>query len=122
MTISDEYLVTRAKDLLLTLMSNASTDKINPMDWWPRAKSALVKGSARANSWGELVEAMCRSLQIHVLRNDSASSISSMAIDGAHLRAFKRVVRTQGIYIVAEAQAEREIAKAARAAAQEEKV
>jgi len=59
-------------------------------------------------TWSQIVSEMCRKLEIQVLRNESANSVCSMAIDGKHLREFKRVVRTQAPYIVAEAQMERE--------------
>ena len=106
--MSEQELMLRARDLVLALMSNASTDKISPMDWWPRAKSALVAGAARGRSWGQVVNVMCNKLQIETLRNDTASSVCSMSLDGSHLRDFKRVVMDLGTYIVAEAQAERD--------------
>jgi hypothetical protein len=106
--MSEHELMLRARDLILVVMSNASTDKIPPMDWWPRAKAALVAGAARGRSWGQMVNVMCSKLQIETLRNDSASLVCSMSIDGSHLRDFKRVVMDLGTYIVAEAQAERE--------------
>ena len=112
--MSEQELMLRARDLVLALMSNASTDKISPMDWWPRAKSALVAGAARGRSWGQVVNVMCSKLQIETLRNDTASSVCSMSLDGAHLRDFKRVVMDLGTYIVAEAQAERDRQKKER--------
>jgi hypothetical protein len=115
MTMSEEELAERAKSLMLALMSNATTEKISPINWWPRAKSALLAGVARGRTWGEMVDTMCRKLEIQVLRNDTASSVSGMMLDGAQLREFKRVVRTQGIYIIAECQAERERQKAEKA-------
>ena len=105
--LSDEQLMIRARDLVLVMMSNASTDDISPMQWWERARSALETGAARGRTWGELVATMAKKLQVQTLRNDTASSVCSMALDGRLLARFCRIVRDQSVYIVAEAQVER---------------
>jgi len=103
-----EELIEHGVKLVLECMSNASTEKISPIDWWPRAKSALLAATARATTWGELVDTMCRKLEVNILRNDSAKAIYLLALDGDQLREFKRLMQREGIYVVAEAQVERE--------------
>jgi hypothetical protein len=106
--LSEMQLMLRARDLVLAMMSNASSDVISPLDWWTRAKSALVTAAARGRSWGQIVSIMAKKLQIETLRNDTSNLICSMALDGELLRQWQRIVGQQAIYIVAEAQAERQ--------------
>lgn len=108
MIYSDEELMQRAVDLVLHMMSNASTDNIRPIDWWPRAQSALAAATARARTWGELVTIMAEKLEIGTLRNATASSICSFEPGKQMLRQFRRVVMMQDVYIIALAQVERE--------------
>lgn len=105
---SDEELMMHAVDLVLSMMSMASTDNIRPIDWWPRAQSALEAATARARTWGELVSIMAEKLEIRTIRKAQASSICSFEPGPQMLRQWKRVVRTQAVYIVALAQVERE--------------
>lgn len=103
-----EELTEYAVRLVLEMMSNATTEKISPLDWWPRAKSALLAATARATTWGQVIEVMSQKLQITVLRNESAKAIFFLALEGKHLDEFKRLVQQEAIYIIAEAQVERE--------------
>lgn len=105
---TDDQLSAIARDLVLAMMASATTEKISPIDWWPRAKAALKSSSARAKTWGELVSAMAAKLQIETLRADSSRSVCELALAAGDLRAFRRVVDAQAVYIVAEAQVIRE--------------
>lgn len=116
-TMPDEQLAHMARDLVLMMMSCASTDTISPVDWWPRAKSALLAACSRARTWGELVTTMADKLEVDVLRVEVAKVISSLRLTPADVRAFVRVARAEGVYIVAEAAAQRAEDRAQRESA-----
>lgn len=111
-TLSDEAMTDLAVRLVLTLMASASTDKIRALDWWSRAKSALVTAAAAAESWGHMVSKMAEKLQIDVLRLASSRSISSI---GRALKRsdewvrFRTLCERDAVYIVAMAQVERDL-------------
>jgi len=105
---SDDQLSQQATSLVLAMMASATTEKISPLDWWPRAKAALLSACARSQTWGELVTEMARKLQVETLRAESSRAICSLALGPADLRAFKRIVKSEAVYIVAEAQVIRE--------------
>lgn len=107
-SFSDEALAHLARDLVLMMMASATTRDISPVDWWPRAKSALLAACARARTWGELVTAMAGKLEIATLRLESSRVISSLRLGSADLRAFVRVAKSEAVYIVAEAATMRE--------------
>ncbi len=113
---TDDQLSQLATRLVLAMMASASTERIAPMDWWPRAKTALKTAVQRARTWGELVDTMAQKLEIETLRAESSREICSLALGSADLRAFRRVVGQEAVYIVAEAQVIREQERAARAA------
>ena len=99
---------TRAIDLVLAMMASATTERIRPVDWWPRAKAALVAGCSRARSWSELVSSMARKLQIETLRAESAKAVSACEPSPDDFMAFARICRREAVYIVAQAQVFRE--------------
>lgn len=107
-TRTDSDLAAVARDLVLAMMSCASTQDIAPVQWWPRAKAALMAACDRATSWGALVTAMADKLEIDVVRLDVAREICGNRLSDDDLRALKRVVRNEAVYIVAEAAAIRE--------------
>lgn len=114
---TDEQLSQMSTRLVLAMMASATTEKISPMDWWPRAKSALMTATQRAKTWGEVVTTMADKLEVEVLRAESAREIFGLSLGPADLRAWKRVARDAAVYIVAEAQVIREQERAARDAA-----
>lgn len=105
---TDDELSQIATQLVLSMMASATTERISPMDWWPRAKAALKTATQRARNWGEVVSIMAGKLEIQTLRMDSSRAICSLALGDADLRAWKRIAREQAVYIVAEAQVIRE--------------
>lgn len=111
---TDEQLSQIGRDLVLAMMASATTERISPMDWWPRAKAALRASAARSTTWGELVNTMASKLEIGTLRAESSREICSLALSKTDLRAFRRVVQQQAVYIVAEAQVIREQERAAK--------
>jgi hypothetical protein len=102
---SDEDLAALARDLVLDMMSCASTETITPVAWWPRAKAALLAACDQAETWGQLVTTMASKLQIDVLRVETGKAICSRRLAAEDLRAFVRVARAEAVYIVAEAAA-----------------
>lgn len=115
-TPASEQISTLGVRLVKAMMASATTDKIRPLDWWPRAKAALVTACQVADTFDHLVSRMADKLQIQALRGVSANSISSIAEalrDAARLETFTfEGARAQwardALYIVAIAQVERE--------------
>jgi hypothetical protein len=117
--MTDDQLSRLGVELVLAMMASATTERISPVDWWPRAKSALLAAVARGKTWGEIVTTMAAKLQIETLRLESGRAICSMAIGTADLLAFRRVAQAEAVYLVAEAAAIREHDRAAEAARRE---
>lgn len=113
---TDDQLSEHARELVLAMMASATTERISPMDWWPRAKSALLSAVARARTWGDVVEGMARKLEIETLRAESARAVFSNALSVDDVKGFRRVVQREATYIIAEAQV---MQRAADAAAKE---
>lgn len=105
-----------ATDLVLAMMASATTEKIRPVDWWPRAKAALETGCARAQDWSQLVSTMAGKLQIETLRADSIKALALCQPHHDSFAALARLGRREAVYIVAQAQLAREMQRAADAA------
>lgn len=106
-------------ELVLAMMASATTEKIRPVDWWPRAKGALVTACSRAANWSQLVSTMARKLQIETLRGDSTKALLLCEPHPDDYAAFARLCRREAVYIVAQAQVMREMQRAADAAEKE---
>lgn len=110
----------RAVALVLAMMSSASTERIRPVDWWVRAKSALETAAASCHDYASLVSIMGRKLQIEAT---TAATAAALARIDAEVRRdferFRRVCERQALYIVALAQDARAEARAQRAAKRE---
>jgi hypothetical protein len=102
-----------ATDLVLAMMASATTEKIRPVDWWPRAKTALVAACSRAENWSQLISTMARKLQIETLRGDSTKALSLCEPHADDYQAFVRLCRREAVYIVAQAQIIREMQRRA---------
>lgn len=111
---TDDRLTALARDLVLAMMASASTERIKPVDWWDRAKTALVAATERATSWGQLVDTMASKLEIETLRGDSARVICALALGGADFRRFRQAVKSTAVYIVAEARVIRDTERASK--------
>lgn len=109
--LSDDRLFTLGAGFVLALMSSASTDKIRPLDWWPRARAAL-ETAAGAKDWPRMVSRAAAKLQIDVLHLDSVRDLSSIEVElrsADSWNAFRRICSRDSIYVVALAQMERDI-------------
>jgi len=101
-------------ELVLTLMASASTDKIRPIDWWTRARTALETACESADSFPGLMSRAADKLQIEVFREKSANWISSvrpLLQDAADFVPFRDFCSRNAVYIVAIAQAQRAATK-----------
>lgn len=108
--VSDSDLMDLAAELLLAAMRSASTDTIRPMDWWPRAKSALETGAGRAENYPQMVSTMARKLQIDSYNSASSRSISEVrARVEAEWPRFRRMCERDAVYVAALAQAMRDV-------------
>lgn len=109
--LSDIELTDLAVDLTIAMMRSASTDKISPADWWPRAKSALETASATAESFPHLISRMGRKLQLTQTRFETDSSVSSIGqrlSRDADFRRFCVLARRDALFIVAMAKVKRD--------------
>lgn len=112
----DDVLTDMAIDFVLAMMGSASTDVIDPREWWTRARTGL-ESSASATSWPEMVSRYGAKLQVVALRDRSASQIATL---GAALgsqggfRRFRALCRRDALFITAMAQQKRAEQKADR--------
>lgn len=108
---NDERWPRLATRLVLAVMRSASTDKIRPIDWWTRARTALEAAAATAETYPHLVSEMARHLQIEAFTARSSRSISEVEspflLDPNLFPSFARVVERDAPYIVAMAQMKR---------------
>lgn len=103
-----DLLMSRAVELVLAMMRSASTDKIRPLDWWARAKTALETGAAVAGHFAELVSVMGRKLEIEVTTQASADRLAALAPAIGDFEIFRRFCEEQALYVVAVAQSTRQ--------------
>lgn len=107
--MTDEGLTERAVRFLLTMLASASTEKIDPRDWWDRARSALETG-ATSDDWPRMVSRIGKKLQIDSLTEASSVSVSEIGADLADTYSFRRfraICKRDALYITAMAQARR---------------
>lgn len=103
--------------LVLAMMASASTERIRPVDWWTRAKSALETAAASCQDYPSLVSIMGRKLQIDATTKESSAELARIeAAVRLEFERFRRVCERQALYIVALAQDARAVARAERAA------
>lgn len=107
--LSESDLTTLGVALVLAMMRSASSDEIDPRDWWTRAKTALETAAAEASEWPALISAMGRELQIPSLQLDSINSISLLGKQvGPDFRRFRASLRRDALYLVAMARMQRQ--------------
>ena len=107
--LSDAALSTLATQFVLAMMASASTQKIRPMDWWERAKSALVTSAAASENRRDLVTRFAKRVQIQTLTAASVDRLNCLSSldDPAVFQRFVRVVSREAVFIVAMAQEKR---------------
>jgi hypothetical protein len=93
---------------VLTMMRSASTEKIRPLDWWPRAKSALETAATTAESWPHFISLMAKKLQIETVKAITANELCSIATKiEPHFERWRELCERDAVYLVAMAQVER---------------
>lgn len=114
--MSDEVAMGASVRLVLAMMRSASTDKIRPIDWWTRAKSALETAAASASDLSQMVAVMGRKLQIDATSSETSKEICSLAeLVGGDFEAVRRLCEEQSLYVVAIAQGQRQEQRERRA-------
>jgi len=109
--MTDEQLTDLAVDLILAMMRSVPQDTIRALDWWPRARAAMVSAANRAETVGRFTSEMARKLQIPAVTNDTANYLSSLSealVERATFKRFRHLCRRDAVYIVAMAQAKRD--------------
>jgi hypothetical protein len=109
MTTDDGHIDVLGVRLVLAMMQSASTNNIRPVDWWTRAQSAIHSAAAMATSYGQMVSVMGRKLNIDTFTRASSVEISSIGAAIEDFEAFRYECERDALYIVAEAQARRQI-------------
>jgi hypothetical protein len=115
---SDSELSDLAVELVLAMMRSASTEQISPLDWWPRARSALETASSVARTWPQMISRMGKKLEIGSLKSVTARDVARIGADlsdPADWRRFRYLCRRDALYLVAMAQVRRDEQRAAAA-------
>ena len=111
-----EHLTEWAIRLTLAVMGSATTERISPIDWWPRAKSALETAAQSSDHFSGMASTMGRKLQIDAYQERSAAELVALATEiGPDFDAFARHCTAEALVIVAFASQQR---KAERNAAE----
>jgi hypothetical protein len=98
--------------LVRAMMRSASSDKIRPIEWWSRARTALETGAQSSDHFSGMVASMGRKLQIDVTTATTAEDLAFLAEDVADdFEAFRRFCAEEALYIVAIAQTENKARK-----------
>lgn len=108
--LADEALTDLAVEFVIGMLRSASTDRIRPVDWWPRAKAALVVAASVAETWAQFVSRMGRKLQIdatHYATSDVIEVIGSRLRETGSFERFRYLCQRDALYVVAMAQAKR---------------
>lgn len=105
---SDDDLTDIAVEVVLAMMTSVSTETIQPINWWPRAKSALSVAAVQAESWSQFISKMGQKLQINTLRKKSSLKVVGLRVPDEYFPRFRTLCQRDSLYIVAMAQAERD--------------
>lgn len=106
---SDESLEQVAARFVLAMMSSVDHDRINPRDWWDRAKSALETSAACAESFPQMVSRAGAKLQIASLSAKSGVDLAKIEVRVAgDWESFRSICERDALYLVALARLERD--------------
>ena len=104
-----------AIQLIKAISSSMDSDRVDPRKWWQRLRTALERASRTGRSWSHMVSVMAKQCQIDALKPGSANSICSLeqpAADAGLFERFRRVCERDALYLVAMAEAERQVERA----------
>lgn len=108
-TSSHTRLLSLASRFILAMMRSASTDVIDPVKWWERAKTALETAAEESETYGQMVASMARKLQIECLTEVSSASICEVESDlGDDWDAWRDLCARDAVYLVAVARMDRD--------------
>jgi len=108
----NEETIRQGISLVRAVMACASSDNIPRTEWWSRAKTALEVSATCAHDFGEMVSVMARKLQVDALVSKSSNTIHQLSVElEADFEAFRGTCANKALYIVALAQAERDLEK-----------
>lgn len=108
---SEQELNELAIEAVLAVMASASTDKIKPIDWWTRARTALETSASVAETWTEMAAKLADKLEIEAFTESSSHRLVFLAngIAEAPFSAFRAHCERNAVYVVAMAQVRRSI-------------
>lgn len=108
----NEESVNQGVSLVRAVMRSASSDVIPRMEWWSRAKTALEVGATCAHDFAEMVSIMGGKLQIDAFTSSTAETVKQLSVELAEsFEEFRRFCEANALYVVAIAQAERDLEK-----------
>lgn len=77
-TLTEPQLAELAVRFTDALLDSADTDVIGVAHWWDRATSALTSAATSAGWYGQLVSKASEKLQIHELKERSATTLAAL--------------------------------------------
>ncbi len=120
--MTDDTLRSMAAEVVLAVMRDASTQKIDPRKWWERATTALRAAANAAGSWSQFASRLARHLQIDTYSAEGGAKLGHVAEylgNPADLRRFFRLCREEAEWIIVEARALRDAMREAQRAEHE---
>lgn len=110
---TDDVLTDLAVNLVLGLMRSADHEVIRPVDWWPRAKTALVVSASIAESYPSMISRYLEKIQALAPTAETSKIVAetknTLASLGDVWERFRFLCERDALYIVAMAQAEKQL-------------
>lgn len=105
----EESITDLAVNFVVGMMRSASTEIIRPLDWWPRAKAALVVAASTAETYPAMVSRFLEKVQVSAATEPTCHVIDEtrIAIDAFGETGFERfrfLCERDALYIVAMSQ------------------
>lgn len=110
---TDDVLTDLAVNLVLGLMRSANPEIIRPVDWWPRAKKALVVSASIAESYPSMISKYLDKIQAPAPTAETSKVIvetqNTLSSLGEVWERFRFLCERDALFIVAMAQAEKQL-------------
>lgn len=108
-------------NLIFALRDSLTEDGPSRLDFWDtRCITALQTAAAGASNEGEVLEIVCRKLQIPSLTAKvSKDAVGALTLIGESFQAWQRLIDREGVYILALAKLQNRTRKATKAAQDE---
>ena len=115
----DEILTNMAVDLVVALMKSADPEIIRPMDWWSRAKTALVVSASVAETYPAMISKYLSKIQVVATKAETSEIIATTrdCIASLGMEAWERfrfLCERDALYIVAMSQVQNQQRRLAR--------